>query len=222
MTDRDAPKLQWRLDGASLPKLGQSWSTPIADAHQHSGAAYDVTNTDKSVLVIGGGYEPDQDKRLSTTDSIGNAIYIVDAINGNLLWHASNSGAMQNFATTGRAMDYSIPARIRVVDFDGDGFADRFYAGDMGGQLWRFDVSNGQPASSLVAGGVIAQLGAAPSTTPTQDTIRRSTTRRTSPRSTPEPRTSSTSASARAIAAIRSVSATTIASTRCATIGSAR
>jgi type IV pilus assembly protein PilY1 len=32
-------------------------------------------------------------------------------------------------------MEYSIPARIRVVDFDGDGKADRFYAGDMGGQI---------------------------------------------------------------------------------------
>jgi type IV pilus assembly protein PilY1 len=34
------------------------------------------------------------------------------------------------------------------------------YASDMGCQLLRFDISNGQPIGSLVAGGVIAQLGA--------------------------------------------------------------
>jgi type IV pilus assembly protein PilY1 len=32
----------------------------------------------------------------------------------------------------------------------------------MGGQVWRFDVFNGQTPANLVSGGVIAQLGAAP------------------------------------------------------------
>jgi type IV pilus assembly protein PilY1 len=70
-------------------------------------------------------------------------------------------------------MDYSIPADIRVIDLDGDGFADRMYVGDMGGQVWRFDIWNGNPAGSLVAGGVIAQLGAAPNLTPAQADVRR-------------------------------------------------
>jgi len=34
------------------------------------------------------------------------------------------------------------------------------YAADMGGQLLRFDISNGETPANLVAGGVIAQLGA--------------------------------------------------------------
>jgi type IV pilus assembly protein PilY1 len=63
-------------------------------------------------------------------------------------------------------MDYSIPARVRVLDFDGDGFADRMYAADMGGQVWRFDVYNGQTAANLITGGVIAQLGGAPVSSP--------------------------------------------------------
>ena len=57
-------------------------------------------------------------------------------------------------------MTRSIPTRIRVIDMNGDGFADRMYASDLGGQLWRFDVSNGTARADLVAGGVIAQLGA--------------------------------------------------------------
>jgi type IV pilus assembly protein PilY1 len=70
-------------------------------------------------------------------------------------------------------MDYSFPADIRVVDLNGDGFGDRMYAADMGGQVWRFDISNGNTASALVAGGVIAQLGAAGLASPTTADTRR-------------------------------------------------
>jgi type IV pilus assembly protein PilY1 len=169
------PAVLWTATSGALPKLGQSWSTPVPTRIDIQGANYHAENTEKHVLVIGGGYEPDQDNETFSTDSLGNALYIVDAYSGELLWSASNSGATQNFAAMGRSMDYSIPARIRVVDFDGNGLADRFYAGDMGGQIWRFDVKNGSPAASLVAGGVIAQLGAAPNDPATvpADTIRR-------------------------------------------------
>jgi type IV pilus assembly protein PilY1 len=173
VTNPARPVLQWRDTPTELPKLGQSWSAPNPTRIDIQGATYASGNTGKYVLVMGGGYEADQDNETFSTDTTGNALYVVDAFSGARLWSASNSGASQNFATSGRSMDYSIPARIRVVDFDGDGFADRFYAGDMGGQVWRFDVKNGQPAASLVAGGVIAQLGAAPSATPATADIRR-------------------------------------------------
>src|SRR5690606_29745150 len=60
-----------------------------------------------------------------------------------------------------------------VVDFDGDGYADRLYAADTGGQIWRFDITNGAPARDLVAGGVIAHFGAAPSAAPALADVRR-------------------------------------------------
>lgn len=44
--------------------------------------------------------------------------------------------------TTG-LMTFSFPTDLSVVDFDGDGFIDRVYAGDTGGQLWRFDLKDG-------------------------------------------------------------------------------
>jgi type IV pilus assembly protein PilY1 len=47
------------------------------------------------------------------------------------------------------------------------------YVGDMGGQVWRFDINNGQDATGLVTGGVIAQLGGAPNATPTATESRR-------------------------------------------------
>ena len=167
VTDKNAPPtLAFRLDSTSLPGLGQSWATPVP-------TKMNIGGTVRNVLVIAGGYEPDQDNSVLTTDNIGNAIFIVDAQTGALLWSAGRDRGTLLLNTSGRRMDYSIPARVRVVDLDGDGLADRMYAGDMGGQVWRFDVFNGQPAASLITGGVIAQLGGAPNSSPSLADTRR-------------------------------------------------
>lgn len=42
----------------------------------------------------------------------------------------------------GKGMDYSIPSDLTVLDLNGDGFQDRIYVGDTGGQLWSFNVSS--------------------------------------------------------------------------------
>ena len=166
VTRPDVPRVLWRLDAGELPGLGQSWSTPVAARMRIRGAAQ---NARSLVLVFGGGYDPSQDRHDGSTDAQGNALYIIDAINGNLLWHAAPTGS--DFKA--EDMLYSIPADVRVIDLNTDGFANRFYAADMGGQVWRFDVFNGRPAGSLVSGGVIARLGGAPDTAPTAAESRR-------------------------------------------------
>jgi type IV pilus assembly protein PilY1 len=154
VTNPNQPQFMWRLDAGDLPGVGQTWSNPvptrikIADASQ---------NADQLVLLFGGGYDTSQDNYGASTDATGNAIYMVDSISGQLLWHASQADADRNLAQ----MTYSIPGDLKVVDLNGDKRADRVYAADMGGQVWRFDILNGQPSSTLVNGGVIAQLGAA-------------------------------------------------------------
>jgi type IV pilus assembly protein PilY1 len=170
VSDPSAPALLWRLDGTTLPGVGQSWSTPVPTRVNVAGA---TQNADKLALVIGGGYESDQDNPTASTDTVGNSIYIVDSVSGALLWHGSKTGTHKSFNAANRSMDYSIPADIRVIDLDGKGYADRLYAADMGGQVWRFDITNGQTATNLVAGGVIAQLGAAPSASPALSDVRR-------------------------------------------------
>jgi type IV pilus assembly protein PilY1 len=60
-----------------------------------------------------------------------------------------------------------------VIDFSGDGFADRMYASDLGGQVWRFDILNGEQPDTLVTGGVIARLGAEGLGSPTAAETRR-------------------------------------------------
>jgi type IV pilus assembly protein PilY1 len=39
-------------------------------------------------------------------------------------------------------MKYSIPSDIARVDANDDTYIDRLYVGDMGGQMWRFDISD--------------------------------------------------------------------------------
>ena len=70
-------------------------------------------------------------------------------------------------------MTRAIPTQIRVLDISGDGFADRMYAADMGGQIWRFDLMNGNDPLNLVEGGVIARLGAEGLGAPTPADTRR-------------------------------------------------
>ena len=169
VSDPASPQLLWKLDGASLPGLGQTWSTPDADAHRYPSAATTTQNADQ--------LRARHRRRLRSrpgqlpgvvTDTIGNSIYIVDSVvrRPALARQPRTARRQSRLRGDGRSMDYSIPARIRVVDLDGDGYADRMYAGDMGGQVWRFDVTNGSTSASLVAGGVIAQLGGAPARRP--------------------------------------------------------
>lgn len=162
----DAPRLLWRRDGASLPGLGQSWSTPAPARIRIQGARQ---NPESLVLVFGGGYDASQDRYEGSTDAHGNAVFIVDALSGERLWSASRRDSDLDLPD----MAYSIPADVRVIDLDLDGFADRLYTADMGGQVWRFDIFNDRPTASLVSGGVIAQLGAAPATEPAAAGTRR-------------------------------------------------
>ena len=169
ITYKNVPKFMWSIGSGTLPDIGESWSTPAIGRVNISGASQ---NTQKLVLIFGGGYSDDEeDVSYIATDSVGRAIYMVDAVHGDLLWSGgyTGTGATQSFA----GMDHAIPSDITIADTNSDGYTDRMYVGDMAGQLWRFDITNGNAASSLVAGGVIASLGTHDDTTHTNASNRR-------------------------------------------------
>jgi type IV pilus assembly protein PilY1 len=174
VTDRNAPTLMFKIGpsevGSKLMKgAGQSWSTPTVARVNVSGA---TQNALQQVLVFGGGYGTVQDNGPYVTDSAGNQIFMVDAVSGNRLWYAGpSSDASANLRHA--SMTHSIPGDIRIFDITGDGYADRMYAADMGGRVWRFDISNGQTAANLVTGGVFASLGNAHLATHPDATTRR-------------------------------------------------
>jgi len=157
VTDKTDPQLLWET---SLPQAGESWSTPVVTRVDISGVAQ---NTDKAVVVIGGGYDTIHDTNTHPVvpDGVGSGIHFLDLETGAPLWRAGpDGGAHLTLDTLDREMDRAIPNEVRVIDLNGDRLADRMYATDLGGQVWRFDITNGNPVSTLVAGGVIAQLGA--------------------------------------------------------------
>ncbi|HZF14396.1 MAG TPA: PilC/PilY family type IV pilus protein [Steroidobacteraceae bacterium] len=172
VTQKNNPKFMFMLTPGTggfgtnqLPGLGQTWSTPaVAKVNVNAGGTV-TQNADKLVLIFGGGYEDSQDNEAYNTDTSGNRIYMVDAVNGSLLWFAGGTAAgtvgTPNLALA--KMNNSIPADVLVIDLNQDGLADRMYATDTGGRIWRFDIVNGQVPASLVAGGVLASLGNADS-----------------------------------------------------------
>jgi type IV pilus assembly protein PilY1 len=143
-----APRVLWKTGSAQLGGLGEAWSTPSVARVRIAGAKQDAQ---QFVVIVGGGFSPD-------TSAAGNRILMLDAATGRLLWSAGNRADADRPLSR---MGHGIAGRIAVLDTDGDGFADRMYAADIGGQVWRLDIWNGREPSELVTGGVLANLGAA-------------------------------------------------------------
>jgi type IV pilus assembly protein PilY1 len=156
VTDRTNPEYMWKITGGTgdYTELAESWSIPVR-------SKVNINGTDYEVIVIGGGYDNNQDTHTErTVDNEGRSIFMVNAVDGSVVWQGAKTGVTgtdEAFAD----MDFSIPGEVRVIDINLDGFADMIFAADMGGQVWRFDISNGAAAASdLVTGGVIADIGA--------------------------------------------------------------
>jgi type IV pilus assembly protein PilY1 len=167
VTSKTNPKFLWSIgpETPGMSAIGQTWSSPIITRVNVGGGA--TQNSQKFVLLFGGGYDPAEEtvntvsgamsSVYQTADGVGTGLYMVDALYGSVLWSAGPSTSSANLKLA--RMDHSIPSDLTVMDLDGDGYADRIYVGDMAAQLWRFDIYNGNSASGLVTGGVIASLG---------------------------------------------------------------
>lgn len=169
VTDPADPKLLWRKTNADLnfAELGYTWSIPAV-------SILNLGGTKIPALVFGGGYDPDvEDVRpihitnfdyitpaslgvggpipSIQTRTMGRRIFVVDALNGNLLWTAGGTnsnpvgGGIPQLTVTG--MDYAMPSDAVVLDTNGDKVDDRFYIGDTAGNLWRGDISDSDPAN---------------------------------------------------------------------------
>jgi Tfp pilus tip-associated adhesin PilY1 len=148
------PKLLWEFTHA---KLGKTWSQPIITRVKVEGSLGSGDKCGKDdgdgdcreqwVAIFGGGYEADGDPNSTA--------YIADP--ADLAWSnrskalfvvALDTGAVLasvEFDATGATgpddMKYSIPATPAVLDTNEDGFADLVYVGDLGGQIWKWDLS---------------------------------------------------------------------------------
>ncbi len=66
------------------------------------------------------------------------------ASSGSRIWGVVKGGSTDYTSTpaTHAGMDFSFAADITTLDVDGNGYVDRLYTTDVGGNLWRFDVGS--------------------------------------------------------------------------------
>jgi len=153
VTNINSPKVLWTIFGGSagFQDMGQSWSRPILRQVNWNCDSNGENCTTKNVLFFSGGYDTVHDNATApTTSDEGAAIYMVDAVTGDLLWSAGNN----DDNTTGDdthdlnlPMSNSIPGDVTVADMDGDGSVDILFAVDIQGHVWRIDF-NGETTSA--------------------------------------------------------------------------
>ncbi len=154
VTDPTKPVFKWKVTNADIAELGQTWSQPKVAL---------VKGSTDPVIIMGGGYDPAEDSDPGpTADTQGRAIVVLDALNGNLVWMTSPSCPVTSTATckySGTAMR-SVPADITLLDRNADGYIERLYAADVGGNIWRVDLEpTGGTAPSNWTVTQIASLG---------------------------------------------------------------
>ena len=127
VTTPSAPKFLWKVTNATagMSLLGQTWSEPkVARVKGHT----------NPVVIFGGGYDATAEDVGGLT-SMGNAIYVLDALDGTVL----KTFTTLSGASPAASLNRSIAADVTLIDHNNDGFVDRGYAVDLGGQIYRVD-----------------------------------------------------------------------------------
>jgi len=139
VTDPENPVFLWRIsaDSAFAPdveisELGESWSEPRFGQVKTTDA--DTIGT--PVFFIGGGFRAD--------NSAGKAVLAIDVFSGAVV------RKFENDAVNNTDMNFSIPSTVNVIDEDGNGFVDKVYVGDLGGQLWRIGKFDQDPGGNAL------------------------------------------------------------------------
>lgn len=140
------PGLLWKMSpasGGSFDELGMTFSTPVVGKVNYSGVPVDV-------VVFGGGYDggwsEDNTARRgkdlgAADDRVGNALYIVNARTGELVWKAIKgmTGRSTNTRYEHSGLVDSIPSKVTAM-LGPAGIIHRLYVGDTGGAVWRVDL----------------------------------------------------------------------------------
>ncbi|MHB9799445.1 pilus assembly protein [Pseudomonas sp. MT3] len=110
ISDPDATSLLWEFTAQDDPELGYVLSAPVI-ARLHSG---------QWAVLLGNGYGGDDGKA---------SLFLLDVANGRLLTKLTTAEGGANGLSA-----------VNAADVNGDGIADYAYAGDLLGNLWRFDL----------------------------------------------------------------------------------
>ena len=134
----------WDLDSTDLPDLGFTFSkASVVKLHTDINASGTNTLNNDWGVIVGNGYESTSGKAV---------LYVLGLRTGEVIWKKEVGTAGGN--------GLSSPS---PVDVDGDGIIDFVYAGDLKGNMWKFDISASTNASdwsvakSHIDGGVAVE-----------------------------------------------------------------
>lgn len=180
VSDPENPQFLWEINSETtgFSEMGQTWSVPrLAKVNVDNaakivaifGAGYDTVEdlrygenqnfpadtagTNTSAASSGEG-DVASAGGSSTESTRGRGLFVIEVAtlsNGvPILGTTSGDKVWSYTATDNTDMSYSMPSDPLVIDTDSDGYADRVYIGDTGGQLWRF-VLEGADKSAWTA-----------------------------------------------------------------------
>ncbi len=130
------PVFLWRISANSafepdvvISELGESWSEPRFGRVKTT----DTDTTGTPVFFIGGGFSAD--------NTAGKAVIAIDVFTGAVVKKFVND------SVNNTDMNFSIPGTVNIIDENNNGFVDKIYVGDLGGQVWRIGQFDRDPAN---------------------------------------------------------------------------
>jgi hypothetical protein len=151
------PNMLWKFKDAV--HSGQSWGKPIIGRIRVLASAGGSDVVDKWVTIVPGGFAYSNE---NSSDLQGKAVFVVDATDGSLIWKiaydptngevdtANGDTEIIDVDTTDPGVhltksdlfNFPIPTSLNAVDQDNDGYLDTLYFGNLGGHLFKTDISN--------------------------------------------------------------------------------
>jgi type IV pilus assembly protein PilY1 len=107
--------------------MGDSWSKMMVGRVRYFESG---SEKEKWVGFIGAGYNGGDCSGGGACDTRGKGFFVIDLADGSVLWSYTRYNNTD--------ITHSMPAQPAIVDTDNDGFVDRVYLGDLGGNMWRF------------------------------------------------------------------------------------
>jgi type IV pilus assembly protein PilY1 len=156
----DFPGYLWEWPSEADPDgdlayMGETWAKPIitkikvrVGANDNGGAGFE-----RYVAIVTAGYDESSDPNpvevsglaaapYNASSTLGRGIFMIDLTTGEIIAEQRWDATVSVPPDPNEAMDYTIVSKPTVLDLNFDGFADVILVGDMGGQVWKWVISD--------------------------------------------------------------------------------
>jgi hypothetical protein len=118
--------------------IGETWGKPVIQRIKYKKGA--GATVEKWVTILTGGLG-------DGTDEEGKSIFILDAWTGDLIWwlgykSSGNDITDDHYLSSSSHLNYPIPQSLTAVDTDNNTYLDAIYFGNLGGNMFKVDISN--------------------------------------------------------------------------------